>query len=198
MLWMRAESLTSLISSMLELPERHTHDQQLEMEHIQVATVLSDLVDLYRCQKLYVQAESFAEQALSISIVLLGQLHSSTATAMNNLAYLYEKQEKYTEAEPLYRRTLLISEQTQGADHPQTAIATDNRLPILWGDFGEHPRSQPIQQERQTQVAAVAKPRALTHNGLRAMLLTFDNAMAQASGEKRKERQNFLSPMAKG
>ena len=77
-------------------------------DHLNVATSLNNLAELYRNQGNYAQAEPLYKRSLAIMESILGPEHPDVATNLNNLAMLYHAQGHYAQAEPLYKRSLLI------------------------------------------------------------------------------------------
>ncbi len=70
--------------------------------HLDVATSLNSLAELYYSQGRYSEAEPLLIQALEMRQKLLGTEHPDVATSLNSLAELYYSQGRYSQAEPLY------------------------------------------------------------------------------------------------
>ncbi len=83
-------------------------------DHLDVATSLNNLAEVYRTQGKYAEAEPLYKRALAIREKPLGPNHPSVATSLNSLALLYDAQGKYAAAEPLYKRALAIQERPWG------------------------------------------------------------------------------------
>ncbi len=110
-----------------------TAEESLEMaertfgpDHVNVATSLDSLAELYASQGRYSEAEPLYKRSLAIREKRLGPDHLDVATSLNNLAELYRSQGKYDEAEPLYKRSLPIYVKALGADHPDVTISLNN------------------------------------------------------------------------
>ncbi|MFM9103391.1 MAG: tetratricopeptide repeat-containing protein, partial [Cyanobium sp.] len=71
-------------------------------DHLDTATSLNNLAELYRSQGAYAKAEPLLLRSLAIWEKALGLDHSDTAQSLNNLAFLYFSQGAYAKAEPLY------------------------------------------------------------------------------------------------
>ena len=104
-------------------------------EHIDVATSLNNLAELYRNQGRYEEAEPLYKEALKMRKKLLGEEHPSVATSLNNLALLYDNQGRYEEAEPLYKDALEMYKKLLGEEHPDVAFPYNN-LGILYINLG--------------------------------------------------------------
>ncbi|MEY3401369.1 MAG: hypothetical protein RLZZ86_984 [Cyanobacteriota bacterium] len=98
----------------------------LNPEHIDVATSLNNLAELYTSQGRYAEAEPLYHQALEMIKRLFGQEHPRVATSLNNLALLYAKQGRYMEAEPLYRQALNMRKRLLGTEHLQVTESLNN------------------------------------------------------------------------
>src|SRR5205085_2292264 len=133
----RWEELVSQAESLYEqgkYPEGVTVAQQslrvaearFGSEHVNVATSLNNLAELYRAQGRYAEAEPLYKRALGIGEKVLGPDHPDVATSLNNLAELYDGQGRYAESEPLYKRALGIREKALGPDHPDVATSLTN------------------------------------------------------------------------
>ena len=137
--WVRADSITALTSSMvelariLELPEREAQDQEI----ITQAVLL-----VYKAQGKQSDAEALLRQALSIDAQMQGT-HSESASTLNNLANLYQEQSKYQEAEALFLQALELDVQKYGSNHVE--VATDlNNLALLYRIQGRYQEAEPL------------------------------------------------------
>lgn len=110
-------------------------------KHLDVASSLSNLADLYWRQGKYAEAEPLYLRALHIREQILGPDHPEVAIYLSNLANLYFEQSKYTEAELLYLRALHIWEQALGADHPDIAFLFNN-LAAVYFEQGQHTKAE--------------------------------------------------------
>ncbi len=111
--------------------------------HIDYASSLNNLAELYREQGKYVEAEPLYIQALEIKKLQLGVNHPSTAPTLNNLAILYKNQGKYDQAEPLYIQALEIKKLQLGVNHPDTATSLNN-LAELYREQGKYVEAEPL------------------------------------------------------
>src|SRR5207244_664743 len=68
------------------------YEQVQGPQHPDVATVLTNLAELYRAPGAYGQAEPFLKRALAIREHVLGPEHPAVATSLHNLAALYQAQ----------------------------------------------------------------------------------------------------------
>lgn len=89
------------------------------------------LVEVYRSQGKYSEAEPLFKRALAIREKTLGPTNPDVASSLNNLAALYHDEGKYSEAEPLYKRALAIWEKALGSDHPDVAQSLENYAALL-------------------------------------------------------------------
>src|SRR5579875_1590193 len=121
----------------------HIREQQLGLEHPEVAQSLNSLAMLYWEQGKYIEAEQLYQRALHIREQQLGPEHPEVAQSLNGLASLYEVQGKYAEAEPLYQQALYIREQQLGPDHPEVAQSL-NGLADLYREQGKYEQAEPL------------------------------------------------------
>ena len=77
-------------------------------EHLDVATCLSNLAELYRLQGKYAEAEPLYKRSLKIVEKALGPEHPYVATTCENMAGLYRQIGKEDEAEILETRARKI------------------------------------------------------------------------------------------
>jgi tetratricopeptide (TPR) repeat protein len=75
---------------------------------------LDGLVEAFRRQGKFRQAENSARRLLEISNQVYGSSHIKSASASHNLAILYHLQQKYGQAEPLYKHALSIKTKELG------------------------------------------------------------------------------------
>lgn len=97
-------------------------------DHLNIATSLSNLAELYDSQGMYLEAEPLFKRALAIREKALGPDDPDVAASLANLAELYRAQGKYSEAEPLYKRALPIYVKALGAGHLTVAGVLSNLL----------------------------------------------------------------------
>lgn len=101
-------------------------EKSLGPDHIEVASSLNNLAELYRTQGKYTEAEPLYKRALALREKILKLDHPSVAQSLNNLALLYDNQGNYTKAEPLYKRSLAIREKVLEPDHRDMAFTLNN------------------------------------------------------------------------
>jgi TIR domain/Tetratricopeptide repeat/NB-ARC domain len=95
-------------------------EEQLGLDHIDVAYSLNNLAVVLEAKGRYAEAEPLYYSALGIREEKLGTDHPDVATSLDNLASLLHERKKFTEAKSLYRRALRIMEKTLGKNHPST------------------------------------------------------------------------------
>jgi tetratricopeptide (TPR) repeat protein len=132
-----------------------------------LASLLSNLADLYINERRYAEAEPLLNRSLAIAEKVLGPDHPNVAQTLNNLAMLYDRQGRYADAERLLKRSLAASEKTLGPNHPDLADLLDN-LAGVYKDQGRtadaeqlHRRSTAIREK------AAAKPIGTTNADLK-------------------------------
>ena len=76
--------------------------------HLDVASSLNNLAELYVTQGKYAQAEPLHKQALAIKTKALGPNHPHVAQGLENLAELYRATNRKEEAEKLEQRAAAI------------------------------------------------------------------------------------------
>jgi tetratricopeptide (TPR) repeat protein len=93
----RYDEAEPLLHSVLEKRIRLLGEQ-----HLDVATSLSNLAQLYYLQGRYDEAEPLYCSVLKMDTSLFGEENLYVAISLNNLAQLYSSQERYEESEALY------------------------------------------------------------------------------------------------
>ena len=83
-------------------------EQNVGIDHPDVAVSLNNLAVLYTHQGHYAQAEPLYKRALAIDEKALGPDHPYVAISLNNLAELYRAMDRDDEAEPLEQRAARI------------------------------------------------------------------------------------------
>jgi tetratricopeptide (TPR) repeat protein len=83
-------------------------EQNVGLDHPDVATSLNNLASLYDTQGDYAKAEPLYKRSLAISEKALGPDHPDVATTLENLAGLYRGINQNKEAEPLEQRAAKI------------------------------------------------------------------------------------------
>jgi tetratricopeptide (TPR) repeat protein len=119
--------------------------REWEMKFVEASRLLSLAGQYLQSRAQLAEAEPFLQQALTITMQVLGPHHRNSADSLNNLARLYDALGKYEQAEPLYQRALGIDEQVLGAEHPDTAISLNN-LALLYYNQGKYEQAEPLYQ----------------------------------------------------
>lgn len=117
--------------------------------HLNTATTLNNLAELYRSLGDHTQALPLHEQALAIRRAALGERHPDVTISLNNLASLYKSMGNYAQALPLFQQALTISREILGKRHPITAI-TLNNLAELYQSMGDYAQALPLFQQALT------------------------------------------------
>jgi tetratricopeptide (TPR) repeat protein len=118
-------------------------EQLLGSEHLDTATSLNNLAQLYYLQGKYAEAEPLYLKSLAIREHQLDPEYPEIAISLNNLAELYRNQGKYTEAESLLVRALAIHETHLGAEHTTNALSLNN-LAGLYKSLGKYEQAKPL------------------------------------------------------
>lgn len=110
-------------------------------DHLDVATGLIFLAEIYRINRRYVEAEPLFKRALAIRTKRKGPEHLDVANALTFLADFYREIDRYEEAEPLYKRALAIRKKQQGVGHLDvSSILTD--LALLYQREGRYAEAE--------------------------------------------------------
>jgi len=96
-------------------------EEVLGPDHVDTATSLDNLAQLYHVTGLYSQAEPLYRRAIQIFEKTVGPEAPETALSLNNLGVLVQLTGRNAEAESLFRRALAIREKVLGPEHPDTA-----------------------------------------------------------------------------
>jgi len=120
------------------------YEAVLGQSHTKVATLLSNLANLFGDQGNYAEAEQLHQRAITIRENALGPEHRDVATSLNNLAWLYTKQRKFLQAEPLHKRSLSILE-SKYPDDPRVASSLSN-LASAYNNLGKYDAAEPLLQ----------------------------------------------------
>ncbi|WP_375470077.1 tetratricopeptide repeat protein [uncultured Nostoc sp.] len=121
-------------------------ENRLGLEHLDVATSLNNLAELYGFTGWYSEAEPLYQQALSLRKRLLGEAHPDVATSLNNLAGLYKSTRRYSEAKPLFEQALSLSKHLLGDNHPDVVTSLNN-LAALYYSIGRYSEAEPLYQQ---------------------------------------------------
>ena len=103
---------------------------KLGPDHLDVATSLANLANLYRAMGRFADAKPLCLRSLRIRETWLGPDHPDVAKSLNDLAKLYMQMGQSAKAEPLYQCSLNIGMAKLWFEHPTTAEAFRN-LAIL-------------------------------------------------------------------
>jgi tetratricopeptide (TPR) repeat protein len=120
-------------------------EQVLAPAQSEIASILTDLEQLYEYLGKYGQAEPLMQRALALQEQALGANHPNVAESLNNLAGIDMYQGKYAQAEPLMQRALTIREQALGANHPDVASSLNN-LGVLYMYLGKYAQAASLYQ----------------------------------------------------
>ena len=92
---------------------------------------LNNLMEIYRVQAKYAEAELYIKRSLEIAEKIYGPENPNVAAHLNNLAGNYRDRGMYLEAEPLSKRALDIWEKAFGRDNPLVIFALKNYADLL-------------------------------------------------------------------
>ncbi len=93
-------------------------EEELEPDHSEVATALTNLANNYTALQRHAEAEPLFLRATRIREKSLAPDHPDVAWSLHGLANLYRDQGRLAEAEPLYERAMTIREQKLRPGHP--------------------------------------------------------------------------------
>ena len=116
---------------------------QKGQDHLDTATRMGWLGQLYRSQGRHADAEPLYKHSLAIREKALGPDHPDVGSSLNNLAELYETRGRYADAEPLYKRSLAIYEKALGLTHPFVGTSLNN-LAGLYESQGRYADAEPL------------------------------------------------------
>ncbi|ESA35977.1 kinesin light chain-like protein [Leptolyngbya sp. Heron Island J] len=117
----------------------------LEPEHLDIATSLERLAELYSALGNYREAESLYQRALEIQKNAQGTTSPDVATDLRSLAGLHRAQGNYREAEQLLQQVLEIQEKELGNMHPDVAVSLQT-LADLYSALGNYYAAEPLVQ----------------------------------------------------
>ncbi len=120
-------------------------EKALGPDHPDVATILSNLAELYRAAGNYTEAEPLLQRSLEIKEKNQGPEHPDLAYSFNSLAMLYKARGNYSQAETIYQRALAIWEKSLGRDHPNVAVTLDN-IASLYYSQERYAEAEPLLQ----------------------------------------------------
>lgn len=105
-------------------------------EHLQFATALAWLAEIYRGQGRYTEAEPNYKRSIAIQ-EKTSSGEAGVANTLANLGVLYEAQGRYADAEKAFKRILSTSEKTLGPQHQSVAM-TQSNLAGIYQQQGRH------------------------------------------------------------
>ena len=120
-------------------------EAKLGKDHLEVATTLNNIGNLYYSLQQYATAEPYYARSLTIREAKLGKDHVDVATTLGNLAQTYRSMALYDKAEPLLLRALGIREAKGSKDHADLLRALDH-LASLYKVMGKPEKMAPLQQ----------------------------------------------------
>ncbi len=144
-------SFSSLLADVLEKQARYDEseqlfrqvleirEQELGLEHVDVADCLGHLGILASIRGQYAEAESQLKRAIDLfeKSAERDQQRERIADCLFGLALLYHTQGRYADAEPLYRKVITIREDVLGGDHYLVATALGG-FSKLYSDQGDY------------------------------------------------------------
>lgn len=114
----------------------------LEPDHLDIASTLNTLANIYDEEGRYAEAASLHERALAIREKALGPHDPAVGITLHNLAGDYSHQGRYAEAEALHKRALAIREQP-GRD-PRWVAYTLINLTSVYLEQGRYDEAEPL------------------------------------------------------
>lgn len=111
--------------------------------HLDVATLVFDLAEHRRSQRLYRQAEPLLKRAFNIRKDNLGEKDAIVAETLDTLGALYEEQGRSTQAGEAYSSALEIWEQLLGPEH-EDVLRRLNNLVVLYRLYGKFALAEPL------------------------------------------------------
>jgi len=124
-------------------------EQELGPTHLETASSLDLLGQLYQRQGKYKKAEHLLQRALAIREQRLGPTHPDIVQSLSSLGDFYGRQGEYKKAEHLLQRALAICEQALGPTHPDTASSL-NHLGWLYSLYAKHKEAELVFQRALT------------------------------------------------
>ena len=101
-------------------------DKQFALRH-----TLNNLLEVYRIQAKYEDAEATIKRIITIDENQLGKEHPNVAASWNNLAELYRTQGKFDLARNCYNRALSILDKSLGREHPLSTLIRKRAQELL-------------------------------------------------------------------
>ena len=114
--------------------------------HLDYATSIGNLAELYQSQAAYAKAEPLHLRSLEITKGAVGEKHPHYALGLNNLAAYYFSQGAYAKVEPLFQQSLAIQKETLGVKHLDYAQSLNN-LALLYRSQGAYAKAAPLFQQ---------------------------------------------------
>ncbi|MGI9386789.1 MAG: tetratricopeptide repeat protein, partial [Methyloligellaceae bacterium] len=157
--------------------------------HLNYATAIDNLANIYRLQGRYVEAEPLLKRALAIREKTLRNDHPDIAASFNSLASLYLSDGRYWKAEPLFKRTFTLWEKAFGGDDPRVGT-TLNNLASLYRSQGRYANAERLYKRA---LAIVRKTHGNDHPNVG---ISLDNLAGLYKAQKRYDEAEPLSRRA--
>ena len=137
------ENAELLLRKALRVAEEVSEDRQKDAA---VATILSNMAEVFQDKGRLAEAESLMREALQIKQALHGRESAQVALVMNNLAQLLQDTDRLVQAEPLMREVLQIDEAVYGRE--SASVARDiNNLACLLQVTGRSAEAEQLMRE---------------------------------------------------
>ncbi|MBT9588146.1 tetratricopeptide repeat protein [bacterium] len=120
-------------------------EKNLGTNHLDVATLLSDLAEHRRSQRRYRDAEPLFKRAFNIRKDNLGENDPAVAETLDSLGELYEEQGRSTQAAEAYSQALTVWEKLLGPEH-EDVLRRLNNLVVLYRLYGKFAQAEPLYQ----------------------------------------------------
>jgi nephrocystin-3 len=118
----------------------------LGKDHLDVATSLNNMAEIYGSQSNYKQSLDLNQKALLIRKASLGELHPDIAESLDNMALDHNGQGNYDVALELSKQALKIRKTCFGENHPHVA-ASFNNLACIYEDLGNYDKALECNQQ---------------------------------------------------
>ena len=119
--------------------------QELDPEHVNVATSYHNLASIYQDLGDFEQAKEYQQRALDIKLDKLGPKHVDVATSYNDLALIYKDLGDFEQAKVYQQRALDIQLDKLGPQHVDVA-GSFNNLALMYRDLGDFEQAKRYQQ----------------------------------------------------
>ncbi len=105
--------------------------------HVNIATIQSNLANIYGCLGEYINARDLLELALKSDMENFGEKHPTVAVRQSNLANVYREMGEYAKARDLLELALKSDIENFGEKHPMVATRYNN-LGTLFFEMKEY------------------------------------------------------------